>query len=57
MSNFFFRLDDGTVRMYYIGQDKNGNTAVGVARGMKNEELYTFEREQAEFVFTTEIDG
>jgi len=50
-------LDDGTVRMYYIGQDKNGNTAVGVARGMKNEELYTFEREQAEFVFTTEIDG
>jgi len=49
-------LDDGTVRMYYIGQDKNGNTAVGVARGMKNEELYTFEREQAEFVFT-DLDG
>ena len=45
--------------MYYIGQDKDGNTAVGVARCMKGEgdESYRFEREQAKFVFTTEIDG
>lgn len=48
-------LDDGTIRMYYIGQDKNGNTAVGVARCRIDEdnESYVFEREQAEFIFTT----
>jgi len=46
-------LDDGSIRMYYIGQDTNGNTALGVARCMqdKESESYQFEREQAEFAF------
>lgn len=43
------RLDDGTSRMYYTGQGKNGSTAIGVAKSMGETE---WAREQAEFTFS-----
>ena len=42
------RLDDGTSRMYYTGQGKDGSTAIGVAKSFNNKE---WSREQAQFSF------
>jgi len=45
------RLDDGTLRMYYTGQGKNGNTAIGVAKCEPNNHVGGWTREQAQFSF------
>ena len=45
------RLDDGTTRIYYTGQSKDGSTAIGVAKCSGEEASSTFAREQAEFNF------
>jgi len=50
------RLDDGTLRMYYIGQRSDGSSAVGVAKWDNDGGDYEFEREQAQFSFATETD-
>jgi hypothetical protein len=42
------RLDDGTSRMYYTGQGKDGSTAIGVA---KSDGDFDWTREQAQFTF------
>jgi len=44
------RLDDGTSRMYYTGQSKDGSTSIGVAKSIDDIE---FSREQAQFSFST----
>jgi hypothetical protein len=43
----FFRLDDGSMRMYYTGQGEGGTTAIGVAKFDASTKAWT--REQAEF--------
>jgi predicted GH43/DUF377 family glycosyl hydrolase len=43
------RMDDGTLRMYYVGQGVDGSTAIGVAKGSMEGEL--FAREQVQFSF------
>lgn len=47
-SSHILRMDDGTLRMYYTGQNKDKQTAIGVAR---TNEDGIFVREQAEFSF------
>jgi len=47
------RLDDGTTRMYYTGQGKDGSTAIGVAKCEDNE-VTEFVREQAVVTFSEE---
>ncbi len=42
------RLDDGSSRMYYTGQGKDGSTAIGVAKSYDDLE---WSREQAQFSF------
>lgn len=42
------RLDDGSSRMYYTGQGKDGSTAIGVAKSIGDIE---WNREQAQFTF------
>jgi hypothetical protein len=44
------KMDDGTLRMYYVGRDNEGNTAVGVAKSL-TEDGALFEREQAQVLF------
>ena len=43
------RLDDGITRMYYVGQNADGSTAMGVAK--TNDLNQEFVREQAQFSF------
>lgn len=42
------RLDDGSSRMYYTGQGKDGSTAIGVAKSVDD---IAWAREQAQFTF------
>ena len=42
------RLDDGSSRMYYTGQGKDGSTAIGVAKSFDDLE---YNKEQAQFTF------
>ena len=44
-----FRMDDGSLRMYYTGQGTDGSTAVGVAKLAFG--AAEWEREQAAFTF------
>lgn len=44
-----YRMDDGSLRMYYTGQGSDGSTAVGVAKLALGAEQW--EREQAAFTF------
>lgn len=48
-SPHILRMDDGTSRMYYTGQGKDGSTAIGVARCMGSGADAVFERERAQF--------
>lgn len=43
------RMDDGTLRMYYVGQALDGSTAIGVAKGSMEGELFV--REKVQFTF------
>jgi len=43
------RLDDGSLRMYYVGQGLDGSTAIGVAKGYTDGGLFV--REQAQLSF------
>jgi len=48
------RMEDGTLRMYYSGQDSKGNTAIGVAKASMMQDTthkHRFEREQAQVLF------
>merc|ERR1712029_1331918 len=45
------RLDDGSFRMYYTGESKKGETAIGVAKSV---DLSNWAREQAEVSFAFE---
>merc|ERR1712194_667994 len=45
------RLDDGFFRMYYTGENSDGQTAIGVAKSV---DLLNWEREQAEIKFSLE---
>ena len=45
------RLDDGFFRMYYTGENSDGQTAIGVA---KSTDLKVWDREQAGVVFAFE---
>jgi hypothetical protein len=50
---FARRLDDGSLRMYYVGQGPDGSTAVGVARkGAPRGPEWA--REQASITFASE---
>jgi hypothetical protein len=49
--SLFFRLDDGTSRMYYTGQGADGSTAIGVAKVELGGALDKWTREQATIVF------
>lgn len=42
------RMDDGSTRMYYVGQGVDGSTAIGVASA--NEKMETFTRDQLSFL-------
>jgi hypothetical protein len=44
-----YRMDDGTIRMYYTGQGKDGSTAIGVAKLSTTSNEWV--REQASFSF------
>jgi len=46
------RMDDGALRMYYVGENKDGQTAVGVARSYGD--ICDWKREQAEITFAME---
>ena len=51
-SPHMLRLDDGTVRMYYTGQGKDGHTSIGIAKVDGSEGATAkFTREQAQFSF------
>ena len=49
-SPHMLRLDDGSVRMYYTGQGKDGHTSIGIAKadGAQGAKA-KFAREQASF--------
>ena len=50
------RMDDGSTRMYYTGQGKDGSTAIGVAKCINHDNVtngQAWAREQAEFSFSS----
>lgn len=50
-SPHILHLEDGTVRMYYTGQGKDGHTAIGVAKSnASGDPAGIFVREQAKFI-------
>ena len=48
-SPHILRLDDGTTRMYYTGQGKDGHTAIGIAKAESKGAAAKFVREVAQF--------
>jgi predicted GH43/DUF377 family glycosyl hydrolase len=48
-SPHMLRLDDGSMRMYYTGQNENGKTAIGVAKS--EGDIMNWKREQATLPF------
>lgn len=53
---FLYRLDDGTIRMYYTGQGVDGSTAIGVAKLLSYDTNAVWVREQASITFATVAD-
>lgn len=51
-SPHIIRMDDGSMRMYYSGQGKDGSTSIGVARVESGAAMTEWTREQAEFSFS-----